>query len=159
MKLYDINNDLINILNKLELQDEVSAEDIQALDISEANRQEKVEGYISIIKSLDSEIAKYDEYKKQAEKLIKQAKTKQEWLKSSLLASVEMFGEVKAGIFKVAIRKSKSLSIEPGAVIPNDYLVAKTTESVDKTALTRAIKDGKKFEGIELKENNNLAIK
>ena len=159
MKLYDINKDLVNTLTRLEQQDEVTEQDIQELEINEGNRQEKVQGYIYVIKSLDSEIAKYDEYKKQAEKLIKQAKNKQEWLKKSLLHSVEMFGDVNAGIFKVGILKSKSLSINPDTKIPNEYIVSKTTETVDKASITRAIKEGKEFEGIELKENNNLSIK
>lgn len=59
---------------------------------------------------------------------------------------------------KVSFRKSESLEILEGAVIPDEYLKFKEPE-VNKTDLKKAIKEGLQLPGVSIVENQNIQIK
>ena len=56
-------------------------------------------------------------------------------------------------------RKSKSVRIEFGTELPEEYIRRKVTEEPDKTAIKAALAAGKCIEGCELVETNNISIK
>ena len=59
---------------------------------------------------------------------------------------------------KVSFRKSESLEVSEGAIIPDEYLRFKEPE-VDKVALKAAIKAGLQLDGVSISENHSIMIK
>jgi hypothetical protein len=58
----------------------------------------------------------------------------------------------------VSFRKSESLEISEGAVIPAEYLKQKEPD-IDKAGLKKAVKAGQAFDGISIVEKQNIQIK
>jgi hypothetical protein len=59
---------------------------------------------------------------------------------------------------KVSFRKSESLEIAEGTIIPDEYLRFKEPE-VNKTDLKNAVKAGRTIEGVQIVEKKNIQIK
>ena len=169
MKLYEIDGMLRDFLeNGSVLEgntaegDEVMNEDgelLTAQELEELNiaRDEKIEGIAVFIKEL---LADEDALKAEADRIAqrrKSLKNKAEWLKNYLATFMpgEKFESPKAAI---SWRKSEKVLVEPGTVVPDEYLKFKEPD-YDKTALKQAIKSGKEFDGVSLVETQNIQIK
>lgn len=59
----------------------------------------------------------------------------------------------------VTYRKSTSLFVEDESAVPSEYIKTKTVDSIDKKAVTKAIKDGGDIAGCRLMENINVVVK
>jgi len=79
-------------------------------------------------------------------------------LNSNLLSAVKTFGVYEVGLQKFGIRKSESIEVEFINELPEEYKTRKLTETANKMALKKAIKEGKEIEGVTLKTNYNLKI-
>ena len=157
MKLYEIKRTLIDQLNNLSDKDEVTDQDIQSLAIAESELKEKAESYIAIINKLKAEKETFLEYKKQAEMKANRIQTKIDWLEKNLLDAAQTFGDIDTPLYTVTTRRSTYLHLESEENIPTEYVKTKTT--IDRAALTRAIKEGKEVEGATIQERFNLRIK
>lgn len=69
------------------------------------------------------------------------------------------FDKYEVADLKLSYRKSEQVIVEDESKIPREFIKAKTTESVDKTALKRAIKEGVVIDGACIQVNQNLQIK
>ena len=105
----------------------------------------------SNINAIDNEINRLEEIKKTKEKTFK-------LLKDKLSNSMQTFGilELDFNIFKLNFRKSKSIEIIDNTLIPDNFLVTKTTKTPDKIALKKAIEQGEIIEGVELIEKKQF---
>ena len=80
--------------------------------------------------------------------------------KESMKMALEIFGESKKiDTFTLSLRKSKSVEIIDAELIPEAYRVVKTTETINKIEIKKAIESGLTVSGATIKENNNLQIK
>ena len=104
--------------------------------------------------------------KEAAKKLVAQANAIE--AKAASLMEYLDFNMRKSGIneiaceyFTLAYRKNPpSLNVLDAGKIPNEYIVVKTTESVDKSALKRAMQNGLICEGAEvITDKQTLIIK
>ena len=153
MNLYEIENEILNCVD-METGEII---DMEALEDLQMERDQKIEGIGCWIKNLLADAKALKEEKDNLAARQKAAENKAASLKVYL--SSYLNGE-KFKTAKVAIsyRKSDSVDIAEGAVIPEEYL--KYSEPTpDKIGLKAALKSGEKIQGISLVTSNNIQIK
>ena len=151
--LYEINEAILSCID-LESGEII---DEQALEALQMQRDEKIENVGLWIKNLVAESsALAAEIKSLTErKRAKENKTESlmEYLRSALHG--ERFETPR---ISVSWRKSESVSIAEGAVLPEEYLVP-VEPRPDKTLLKKDLKEGVEICGVELISKNNIQIK
>lgn len=131
--------------------------DIDRFEELELARDAKVESICLWIKNLKAEIEALKAEKDAFAQRQKSAENKMESLKRYISGYLEGTAFESAKV-KVSFRKSESVEIMEGAVIPNEYLRFKEPE-VNKTELKKALKSGVSIEGVYITENQNIQIK
>jgi len=151
--LYQIKDELLKYVDK----ESGEIIDVDKFDDLQLEYNDKIESIALWIKNLSSDAAAYKAEKDAFAEREKQAKTKAESLKQYLSSSLNgrRFTTVDVDI---AFRKSKSLDYDGEAEVPEQYL-RYSDPTIDKTAITKAIKDGEVIEGFRLVENQNIQIK
>lgn len=153
MNLYEIDSAIMDCVD-METGEII---DIEALEDLQMARDQKIEGIGCWIKNLLADAKALKEEKDNLAKRQRVAENKAASLKTFL--SSYLNGE-KFKTAKVAIsyKKSDSVDIAEGAVIPEEYL--KYSEPTpDKIGLKAALKAGEEFPGISIVTSNNIQIK
>ena len=153
MSLYEIDSAIMDCVD-METGEII---DMEALEDLQMERNQKIEGIGCWIKNLLADAKALKEEKDNLAARQKVAENKAASLKAYL--SSYLNGE-KFRTSKVAIsyRKSDSVNIAEGAVIPEEYL--KYSEPTpDKIGLKDALKSGEKIQGISLVTSNSIQIK
>jgi len=161
--LYEINSEIVIALANAELEamendGELAEATCEELDRLEMDRELKIENTALYIKNLKAESAmiKAEEKKLKERRQIVDNKLANisEWLKFNL------HGEKRAaGNYKISYRNSKATSIENIELIPAEYIITKTTEMPDKTAIKKAILAGEEVSGAVVVEKSNMEVK
>lgn len=167
--LYEINKNIDELLNSdYQAEEEIvnnetgeidSFENI--LDQLEIDFKDKIDNVACFIKNLESDI---DALKAEEKNLAERRKVKEnkaERLRKYLAENLQNAGYQKfeSPRCMLSFRKSKQVSIEQGAVLPEQYITVKTTEQPDKKAIMDALKSGEIIDGCSIVENSNLQIK
>ena len=157
--LFDIKNEYLDIINQVEeMEGEITPELSEQLAINEEQLQTKSISYVAVIRQrealnelVSNEIKRLQAIKKRNDMLIYN-------LENRLLDAVKTFGNFESGLTKFGTRKSESIEVEDVNLLPTEFKTIKVTETADKTALKKAIKEGQVIKGVKLKENMNLKI-
>lgn len=155
MNLYQINQEIMSCW------DEETGEilDTQKFDEMQMALDDKLEAIGCYIKNLKAEA----EALKAEEKAFAERRKKAENKAASLenyLANFLQGSPFETLRVKISFRKSESLEISEGAVIPEEYLKHKAPD-VDKAGLKKAIKEGRigGLTGVQIVERNNIQVK
>ena len=151
--LYDIRQELIDCTDT----DTGEIIDVSRFEELQLEASEKIENVALWHKNLLADAEAYKAEKEVFAQREKVAKNKAESLKKYLddaLAGKE-FNSTRV---KISYRKSTALEYDGVTKVPEEYLKTKEPE-LDKTAITKAIKDGEELAGFTLKENKNIQIK
>lgn len=155
-KLYEINAQIENFDFKI---DEETGEILNYKDFEnlEIERSEKIENIALWYKNLLSDAEAYKAEEKAFAERRQQAEKKAESLKNYLDFALagEVFKTVKVDI---KYRKSESVNVTDFSKLTQEYLIIADPKP-NKTAIKKAIKDGKVVEGAEIVVNNNIQIK
>lgn len=153
MNLYEIDSAIMDCVD-METGEII---DMEALEDLQMERDYKIENIGCWIKNLLADAKALKEEKDNLAARQKAAENKAASLKAYL--SSYLNGE-KFKTAKVAIsyRKSDSVDIAEGAVIPEEYLKY-SDPTPDKIGLKAALKSGEKIQGISLVTSNNIQIK
>ena len=141
----------------LDMDDETKQDTLDSIDWNE-DYENKVEGYIKVIKNLDADIEARKNEIDRLKKLNDADKAKKDRMKSSLEESMELTGRdrVDTTLFKVSFRRSKAVEVDM-VLLPDKY--KKVEYKADKTALKRLLTNGQEIAGATLVENKNLSIR
>lgn len=131
--------------------------DIDKFEELSMTRDAKVENICLWIKNLKAEAEALKAEKEAFAARQKTAENKMESLKRYMTNYLEGTGFESAKV-KVSFRKSESLEIDEGVIIPDEYLRFKEPE-VNKTELKNALKHGTQIEGVRIATNYNIQIK
>lgn len=136
----------------------LTEEALELLEKTEVSLKEKSTNICKVLKNFESdEKALQDEIDRLAKKK-KSISNNKEKLKNWLWINLEKQGidKLEAGTFTLSFRKSESVdgNIEE---VPTEYL--KTTVSLDKTSLKKALKEGADVPWAYIVEKMNLQIK
>lgn len=153
MNLYQIDQQILDCIDA-ETGEIFDAEAFEQLALK---RDAKIENACLWIKNLNAEIKALKAEKDAFAQRLKAAENKRESLKkyiSEYLAG----NKFETAKVKVSFRKSESLEISEGAIIPEEYLKYKEPD-IDRAGLKKAIKEGQAFDGVSIIENSNIQIK
>ena len=161
MKLYELTQNYLNLLDLLE-NPEVPAEIIQsALAEVEGNFEDKAENIIKLIKSVEGDIKAYKEEELRLSTRRKTLENKVANLKEYLESSLKAIGknEIKGKLFTLKIQKNApSVIIDDLNTIPKEYL-KESLILVDKTKLKEDLKNGLEIAGARLEASESLRIR
>ena len=156
--LFNIDAELYEVYSEIENNGgEMSPELEAALEISEAERMTKGEGYVYVIKQLKSQADLLKAEAKRLMEIAKQYENSADKLADRLLQSVISHGQIKTAFVTISTRKSKSVSITDESLLKAEYLRIKTEPN--KTAIKEALESGQEVQGALIVENYSLNIK
>jgi len=156
--LFNIDAELYEVYNEIENNGGEMTPELEAtLEITEAERMTKGEGYVYVIKQLRSQADMIKSEIKRLQELAKRYENSADKLSDTLLQSVIAHGQIKTALVTISSRKSKSVSITDEAVIPAEFLRIKTEPN--KTAIKEAIESGQEVQGALIVENYSLNIR
>lgn len=130
MNLYQIEQDLLELINTLEEQGgEFTEEQLQQLECTQANFREKLEGYCKYIKSCKSDTVQCKEEEARIKDIRKAKENKITKLENIVLQALLQFGNrQKNGVisieyptFKISSRSSSSIEVKEERI--NDFLL------------------------------------
>jgi len=165
MKLYEINNDILNLLENDMVIDEETGEviwDADNFDSLIQNRDEKWENCGLFIKNLNAEIDSLKTEEKNLKQRRQAKEKKVQRLSDYLRYSMQLTDDRKFETARVvlSLRKSKRVEIDDIEKLPKEFIKEKVEVSADKTKLKDAIdKHGMEIDGARIVENDNLNIK
>lgn len=165
MKLYELTQNYRNLeslLDNLGEQEGLTVEMIHgALGQVEDDINTKIENTCKVIKEIEGDSIGIDEEIKRLSALKKQKENAVKKLKEYVEFEMNGIGlnKVEGKLFKISFRKSKVVKVIDETKIPKEFIKVKTTESISKTDLSKALKSGEIIEGVELVENKTLQIK
>ena len=156
MKLYEIT----------ELQKELEKEDDEELkqDLQELIALElknKSNNIVYAIKNLESNNAAIDAEIERLQALKKRNSSNIDKVKSNILWFMQQnnIDTIKSDLATFGKRKSESTDIENLELIPQEFITIKQTFTPDKTAIKKAIKEGREVAGAKVVINYSLQIK
>ena len=155
MNLFEIDQEIMSCW------DETTGEilDIAKFDALQMALEDKLEGIGCYIKNLEAEAAALKAEENAFVERRKRTENKAASLKKYLADYLKgcPFETLRV---KISFRKSESLEISEGAVIPTEYLKPKDPD-VDKAGLKKAIKEGRigGLTGVQIVEKQNIQIK
>ena len=158
--LYEINQNILNCITTEEGMT-VNTEtgeviDVAALEALELERSEKIRN-IALWINLKSDVIALDAEEKAFKARKDAAKKKAEQL-SGYLASVLNGEKVTGTDFAISWRKSTAVNVTDEKAIPPTFLIPQPPK-VDKTGISKALKNGEAVSGAELVERQNMTIK
>ncbi|WP_415319827.1 siphovirus Gp157 family protein [Clostridium perfringens] len=165
MKLYELTQNYRNLeslLDNLGEQEGLTVEMIHgALGQVEDDINTKIENTCKVIKEIEADSIGIDEEIKRLSALKKQKENAAKKLKEYVEFEMNGIGltKVEGKLFKISFRKSKVVKVLDETKIPREFIKIKTTETISKTDLGKALKNGEIIEGAELVENKSLQIK
>ena len=156
MKLYEITE----LQKELEREDdEELKQDLQELIALELNN--KSNNIVFVIKNLEGNNAAIDAEIERLQALKNRNSRNIEKVKSNILWFMQQnnVDVIKSDLATFSKRKSESTDIENIELIPQEFITIKQTFSPDKTAIKKAIKEGREVAGAKVITNYSLQIK
>lgn len=162
MKLYELQENYLNLLELLE-NPEVPVEMVQAaLNEVEGEIEDKAENIVKLIRSIEADI---EALKEEGLKLFNKRKSlenKRDNLKIYLESSLKAIGKqkVKGGIFTLSIQKNApKLILEDLEGIPKEYINIETVKVANKDKIKQDLKAGIEINGAKLEQTESLRIR
>jgi hypothetical protein len=156
--LFNIDAELYEVYNEIENNGGEMTPELEAtLEITEAERMTKGEGYVYVIKQLRSQADMIKSEIKRLQELAKRYESSADKLADTLLQSVVAHGQIKTALVTISSRKSKSVSITDESLLQAEYLRIKTEPN--KTAIKEALESGQEVQGALIVENYSLNIR
>ena len=157
--LFSINQHQQELMFRIEeLDGELTPEIESELEITKSQLNQKSIAYLEVIKQKEVLNSVIDVEIKRLQSLKKRNDNINTRLRDNLLKAVTTFGDFEVGLQKFGTRKSETVEVEFVNELPEEFKTRKLTESANKVTLKKAIKEGRKIEGVYLKTNYNLKI-
>lgn len=162
MRLYEISQEYVQFLRMVE-DDQIPQDAIaDTLDSIKGEFEVKADNIACIVKNLLSEAEAIKVERDVLDKRIKAKKSQADTLKQYLSSAMQAINVNKIETTRnvVSFRKSTTLHIEDEADFAERYPELCVTEiKIPKSEITKLIKSGDEFIGVELRSNQNLQIK
>ena len=167
MRLYDIANDYLALMQAIE-NDEIPAEAVaDTLEAIQGEIEEKADNIGCLLKSIEADITAI---KTEEQRLAERRKTKEkayDRLKQYLSDTLQGLGigKVETARNVITFRKSEVAEVNESAFLEwakanrADLITVKVTESANKTEIKKELKAGAEIPGAVLVTKNNLQLK
>ena len=146
---------LYDLLTSGEIDEQTFNDTLEAM-----GTEEKLESYCKVIRQLEADA---EVLKSEKDRIAKKQKSVENSIARMKTAIVNFLyaqntEKTSAGIFTVAISKSKAVNVVDESKVPVRFLVEQAPK-VDKKAIMELLKNGETVEGCELKINEGVRIK
>ena len=156
--LYEMTQEVMYLQTLLEngdIDEQIYKDTVEAMCVDG-----KMENICKVMKNLEAQSAAY---KAEEDRMAVRRKTLENGikrLKESMMTYMVMADtkKVEAGLFKVSLGTSKSVSIWDETMLPEEYLIPQPAK-VDRAAISKALKAGEDVTGAELVESNFVTIR
>lgn len=165
MKLYEIANDYLSLMEAIEngeIPEEALADTLESI---ESGIEEKADNIACILKNLSAEIAAIKAEENNLAERRKQREKTHDRLKEYLSETLQRIGKTKIETArnKITFRKSEAVEIDEEAfktwaAFNRDDLL-KFKSEIDKTAVKAALKNGVELPNVRIVANQNIQIK
>lgn len=154
--LYELTGQFLEIYN-MDIDDETKLDTLEAIDWTN-DYENKVEGYVKVIKSLEADIEARKNEKKRLDGLNESDQTKIDNLKAALAVSMTETGQTRVDttLFKVGFRKSKAVVVDEDK-LPKKYQIV--SYKPDKKEIKKLLESGATIRGAHIEERRNLSIR
>lgn len=154
--LYELTGQFLEIYN-MEIDDETKLDTLESIDWT-SDYENKVEGYVKVIKSLEADIEARKNEKKRLDGLNKSDQSKIDNLKATLAVSMTETGQTRVDttLFKVGFRKSKAVVVDEDK-LPKKYQIV--SYKPDKKEIKKLLESGATIRGAHIEERSNLSIR
>ena len=154
--LYELTGQFLEIYN-MEIDDETKLDTLESIDWT-SDYENKVEGYVKVIKSLEADIEARKNEKKRLDGLNKSDQSKIDNLKAVLAVSMTETGQTRVDttLFKVGFRKSKAVVVDEDK-LPKKYQIV--SYKPDKKEIKKLLESGATIRGAHIEERSNLSIR
>lgn len=154
--LYELTGQFLEIYN-MEIDDETKLDTLESIDWT-SDYENKVEGYVKVIKSLEADIEARKNEKKRLDGLNKSDQSKIDNLKAALAVSITETGQTRVDttLFKVGFRKSKAVVVDEDK-LPKKYQIV--SYKPDKKEIKKLLESGATIRGAHIEERSNLSIR
>ena len=164
MHLFELNEKFDAIVAMIEDDDNEIDEQvlIDTLESIELDRDLKLDNIATLIERNNAYANAYAEKQKKLQAAKKQLQTANERLQWYMTQAMDQAGmkELKTENHMLRPRNYKaSVVVDDTSVIPEQYMVTKTTVAPDKTAIYKAIKAGEDVPGVHTEPNRKTVIK
>lgn len=160
MKLYELTQNYLNLLELLENPD-VPKEVVEAaLEEVEGSFDDKAENIVKLIKSIEADVKGYKEEETRLSTRRKTLENKVKGLKDYLEGSMIALDkkDIKGKIFALAIKKNPpSIIIDDFNILPMEY--KKIEEKEDKKKIKESIDNGIEVPGARIEQKESLRIR
>lgn len=160
MKLYELTQNYLNLLELLENPD-VPKEVVEAaLEEVEGSFDDKAENIVKLIKSIEADVKGYKEEETRLSTRRKTSENKVKGLKDYLEGSMIALDkkDIKGKIFTLAIKKNPpSIIIDDFNILPMEY--KKIEEKEDKKKIKESIDNGIEVPGARIEQKESLRIR
>jgi len=148
-------------MSKLEDVVEDKAELQLYLDGLNLQLKEKATNILKAIKNYEAPTIAIDEEIKRLQSLKKSYLSKVDSLKEYVAYNMTKnnIEKIETDIVTFSFRKSSAVEILDETLIPKEFIKKVVKESIDKTAIKKAISQGKEVVGAKIEERRNLQIK
>lgn len=158
MNLYEMTEQaryLYNLLENEEIDNQTLEDTLESIGANE-----KLESYTYIQKQFESDLEAFKREKERIEKKMKTCQNAIDRMKSAVLEFMNSAGlkKAKAGTFDLSIRAFESVNITDPLSVPTDYLKFQEPK-IDKTAIKKALKEGKTVDGAEIVKKDSLIVR
>ena len=156
MKLYEITE----LQKELEREDDAEIkQDLQ--ELIEFELKNKSNNIIYVIKNLEGNNTAIDAEIERLQALKKRNSSNIDKIKSNILWFMQQnnIDSIKTDLATFSKRKSESTDIENMEQIPQEFITIKQTFVPDKTAIKKAIKEGREVAGAKVIINYSLQVK
>jgi len=160
MKLYELTQNYLNLLDLLENPDVPKDVIESALEELEGNLEDKADNIAKLIRSMEADIKGHKDEEDRLSTRRKVLENKVKGLREYLQSSMKALGkeEVKAKLFTLKIQINQpSLIIEDKDKLPKEYI--KTVEEADNKKIKELLLSGVKIQGARLEKGSSLRIK
>lgn len=154
--LYELTGQFLEIYN-MEIDDETKLDTLESIDWT-SDYENKVEGYVKVIKSLEADVEARKNEKKRLDGLNKSDQSKIDNLKAALAVSMTETGQTRVDttLFKVGFRKSKAVVVDEDE-LPKKYQIV--SYKPDKKEIKKLLESGATIRGAHIEERSNLSIR
>jgi len=162
MKLFEISSQYQALMNEIAECDELSTEQLQAIESIDDSMQEKAKAVGAFIKNMEADYLAINDAIKTMEDRARKVSAKIENLKSYLKSNLEAcdITEVKSPFFDIKIKLNPySVVINDESLIPTQYLKEKLYRFVDKTMIAKELKNNVLIPGVMLERRTRIEIR
>lgn len=160
--IFQIQQRYLHLITEIEENEGMLTPEIEeSLLSNETDFNSKAENYVKIIHHWEGEV---DTIKSEIERLTKLKRSKEtsiESLKNNLSYALQSrgIGKLTLGTNNLSFRSSESVVVTDPEGVPSEFITTKTTETIDKMALKKWLKQGNTSDAAYIEENQNLQIK